>query len=30
MLDIQNKANGIYFVKLIQNGKQQIIKLIKE
>ena len=29
-LDIQNKANGIYFVKLIQNGKQQIIKLIKE
>jgi hypothetical protein len=30
MLDIQNKANGIYFVKLIQNGKQQTIKLIKE
>jgi hypothetical protein len=29
-LDIQNKANGIYFVKLIQNGKQQTIKLIKE
>jgi hypothetical protein len=29
-LDIQNRANGIYFVKLIQNGKQQIIKLIKE
>ena len=30
MLDIQNKSNGIYFVKLIQNGKQQTIKLIKE
>jgi hypothetical protein len=29
-LDIQNKANGIYFVKLVQNGKQQTIKLIKE
>ncbi len=29
-LDIQNKSNGIYFVKLIQNGKQQTIKLIKE
>ena len=29
-LDIQNRANGIYFVKLIQNGKQQTIKLIKE
>jgi hypothetical protein len=30
ILDIQNKANGIYFVKMIQNSKQQTIKLIKE
>ncbi len=29
-IDIQNQANGIYFVKLIQNGNQQTIKLIKE
>jgi hypothetical protein len=29
-LDIKNHANGIYFVKLIKDGKQQTIKLIKE
>jgi hypothetical protein len=28
--DIKNHANGIYFVKLIKDGKQQTIKLIKE
>jgi hypothetical protein len=30
ILDIQNKANGIYFIKFIQNGKQESIKFIKE
>jgi len=29
-LDIQNEANGVYFVKVIENNKQQIIKVIKE
>ena len=29
-LEIKNYANGIYFVQLNQNGKQQTIKLIKE
>lgn len=29
-LDIKNHANGIYFVRLIKDGKQQTIKLIKE
>jgi hypothetical protein len=29
-LDISNQANGIYFVKVKQNGQQQTIKLIKE
>jgi len=28
--DISNQANGIYFVNVKQNGKQQTIKLIKE
>jgi hypothetical protein len=30
ILDIKNQTNGLYFVKLNQNGKQQIIKLIKD
>ncbi len=30
MIDIKNQTNGLYFVKLNQNGKQQIIKLIKQ
>jgi hypothetical protein len=30
ILDIKNQTNGLYFVKLNQNGKQQIIKLIKQ
>ncbi len=30
ILDIKNNANGIYFVQLTQNGKQETIKLIKE
>ena len=30
ILDIKNNANGIYFVQLIKEGKQQTIKLIKE
>jgi hypothetical protein len=29
-LDIINQSNGVYFVKVIENNKQQIIKLIKE
>ncbi|MBC7694241.1 MAG: T9SS type A sorting domain-containing protein, partial [Burkholderiales bacterium] len=29
-LDIQNQSTGIYFVKVIQDGKQHTIKLIKE
>jgi hypothetical protein len=29
-LDIQNQSTGIYFVKVIQDGKQHVIKLIKE
>ncbi|MBL7937192.1 MAG: T9SS type A sorting domain-containing protein, partial [Bacteroidia bacterium] len=29
-LNIYNQANGIYFVKVIQNTKQHTIKLIKE
>jgi hypothetical protein len=29
-INIQNQSAGIYFVKVIQNGKQQVIKLIKE
>jgi hypothetical protein len=30
ILDIKNNANGIYFVQLTQNGKQETIKLIKD
>jgi hypothetical protein len=30
ILDIKNNANGIYFVQLIKDGKQQTIKLVKE
>ena len=29
-LDLQNKINGIYFIRLIQNNKQEVYKLIKE
>lgn len=29
-IDIQNQSNGIYFVKVIHNSKQQTLKLIKE
>jgi hypothetical protein len=29
-LDIHNQADGIYFVKVMQDNKQQIIKIIKE
>jgi hypothetical protein len=29
-LDIYNQANGIYFVKVVQNNNQQIIKIIKK
>ena len=29
-LNIQNQTNGIYFLKVMQDGKKQIIKLIKE
>ena len=29
-LDLKNNSNGVYFVKLIQNNKQQIVKVIKE
>ena len=29
-LDLQNKINGIYFIRLIQNNKQEVFKLIKE
>jgi hypothetical protein len=29
-LDIHNEATGVYFVKVIENNKQQIIKVIKE
>lgn len=29
-LDIHGQADGIYFVKVIQNNKQQIIKIIKK
>ena len=28
--DISSQANGVYFVNVKQNGKQQTIKLIKE
>jgi len=29
-IDITNQANGMYFVKIIQNEKEQTLKLIKE
>jgi hypothetical protein len=29
-LDIINQSNGVYFVKVIENNKQQIIKVIKQ
>ncbi len=29
-LDIHNETTGVYFVKVIENNKQQIIKVIKE
>ena len=29
-LSLQNQANGIYFVKVISDGKQQVSKLLKE
>jgi hypothetical protein len=29
-LDIINQSNGVYFVKIIENNKQQIIKVIKQ
>jgi hypothetical protein len=29
-LDILNQATGVYFVKIIENNKQQIIKVIKQ
>jgi parallel beta-helix repeat protein len=29
-LDILNQSNGVYFVKIIENNKQQIIKVIKQ
>lgn len=29
-IDIQNQSTGIYFVKVIQDGQQQIVKLIKK
>ncbi len=29
-LDIQNQPAGIYFINVIQNGKQQTLKLVKE
>ena len=29
-LDIMNQSNGIYFVKINENNKQQIIKVIKQ
>ncbi len=29
-LDIQNQTTGVYFVKVIENNKQQTIKIIKE
>jgi hypothetical protein len=29
-VDIHNEATGIYFVKVVLDGKQQVIKLIKE
>jgi hypothetical protein len=29
-LDIMNQSNGVYFVKIIENNKQQIIKVIKQ
>jgi hypothetical protein len=29
-LDINNETTGVYFVKVIENNKQQIIKVIKE
>lgn len=29
-IDLQNQPNGIYFVKIIQEGKQYVTKIIKE
>ena len=29
-IDLKNQTNGLYFIKLNQNGKQQTIKLIKQ
>ena len=29
-IDLQNQAKGLYFVTVLQNGKQEIIKLVKE
>jgi hypothetical protein len=29
-LDIHNEATGVYFVKVIENNKQQIIKVVKQ
>ena len=29
-LDIQNQADGIYFVKITTNNHQQIVKVIKK
>jgi hypothetical protein len=29
-LDIQNEATGVYFVKVIENNNQQIIKVVKQ
>jgi hypothetical protein len=30
IIDIKNQTNGMYFVKIVQNEKEQILKLIKE
>jgi hypothetical protein len=29
-IDIQNQSNGVYFMKVFQQEKQQTIKFIKE
>ena len=29
-LNIQNQSPGIYFIKVVQNGKQHVVKLVKE
>ncbi|MBK8366504.1 MAG: T9SS type A sorting domain-containing protein [Bacteroidetes bacterium] len=29
-VDINNESPGVYFVKVITNNKQQIIKIVKE